>query len=100
VCCIDRLSWQALYDKGVSEPLVGIEYGPSFPISQIGEIIKKQAHLAPPELIDLYHQTVKKEYECGGTPAPDDQLSACHLELAEHIFKQHERFTNRVRFVE
>ena len=91
-------SFQAIFDRGVSKPSVGIEYGPSFPISQIGDIIKKQAHLAPPELINLYHQTVGEKYERGGTS--DDLLSAYHLELTEHIFNQHERFTNQVQFAE
>jgi len=91
-------SFRALFDRGVSEPSVGIDYGPSFPISQIWEVIKKQTHLAPPELITLYQRTSREKYERGGIS--DDLLSAYHLELAEHIFKQHERFTNRVRFVE
>ncbi|MBS1227200.1 MAG: hypothetical protein H6R17_477 [Proteobacteria bacterium] len=86
----------ALFDHGVSEPSVGIDYGPGFPISEIGEVIKKQAHLAPPELIVLYQRTSREEYERGGMA--DDELTAYHLELAEHIFNQHELLTNRVRF--
>lgn len=91
-------SFTALFDKGVSEPSVGIDYGPGFPITQIRDVLKKQAHLAPPELITLYQRTSREKYERGGMS--DDLLSAYHLELAEHIFNQHERFTNRVRFVE
>ena len=91
-------SFAALFDRGISKPTVGIEHGPSFPISQIGEIIKKQAHLAPPELIGLYQQTVREEYEQGNES--DDLLSEYHLQLAEHIFTQHEFFASRARFTE
>lgn len=89
-------AWVALFDRGVSDPTVGIDYGPGFPISRIGDIIKAKAHLAPPELIALYQRAFREEYERGGIA--DDELTTYHLELAKHIFNQHEFFTNRIRF--
>lgn len=91
-----KRGFHALFDRGISEPSVGIEHGSSFPSSQIGQVIKEQAHLASPELISLYQRTLREEYERGGIS--DDLLSAYHLELAEYIFRQHEHFTNLVRF--
>ncbi|HOI50895.1 MAG TPA: hypothetical protein PLN02_00830 [Azonexus sp.] len=88
-------AFQALFDKGTSEPSVGVDYGPGFPLSKIGGILKHQTHLAPGELISLYRTMSRDEYERIG--ASEDELFACHLEFLDHIFDEHRRLSERVR---
>lgn len=85
----------ALFDKGISEPSVGIDHGSGFPTSEVGNIIKRQTHLAPPKLVALYRIMSREEYESYGLS--EDELSACHLEFVEHVFSEHERLSKRVR---
>ncbi|SRR6266571_5824356 len=90
-----KYSFLALFDKGISKPSVGIDYGPGFPTRKIGDIIKQQTHLAPLELINIYRAMSREEYEC--YELSEDELSACHLEFIEHVFSEHERLSKRVR---
>jgi len=83
--------WHALFDRGVSEPSVGVEYGDSFPTSKIGETIKRSTHLASPILLALYKNAARDEIE-------GDAMSAAHLKLLDHIYNEHERLTNRLMF--
>lgn len=88
-------SFHALFDKGVSEPSVGVDYGSRFPTAKIEELLRQQTHLAQPVLIDRYRSMAREEYERGGMS--EDKLSACHLELVDHVFAEHERLANRIR---
>jgi hypothetical protein len=90
-----KRAFLALFDKGVSEPSVGTDYGSRFPTGKIEELLKRQTHLAQPALIRLYRSMSREEYERGGMS--EDELSACHLEFVDHVFAEHERLANRIR---
>jgi hypothetical protein len=80
--------WYALFDKGVSEPAVEVEYGDSYPTAAIGKILKDQAHLAPPRLLQLYRIVAREDFE--------REMSGAHLELIDYIHDEHERLSKRL----
>jgi hypothetical protein len=88
-------AFRALFDKGVSEPTVGVEYGKGFPTMEIEMLLKRQAHLVPPDLISLYQRMTRDVYERGGLS--EDELLPCHLDFVDHVFAEHKRLDRRVR---
>lgn len=83
--------FQALFDKGTSDPSGEVEFGGSFPIDKIGQILKKHTHLAPPKLLRLYSAATRSLYE-----EPGQEITAAHLSLIEHIHREHERLRKKI----
>ena len=80
------LGLKAIFDKQPIGPFAEVEFGGSFPLPQIINLVKGNERYCDRMLLDLITQADRARYE--EYPGQDNVTSA-ELSLYEHIMKQH-----------
>lgn len=83
------IAWQALGDRQISTS-AEMEYGSTFPLSQIKTLVRASPDCADGKLLNLVRQADRSHYE--DHPQYCEVTDAEYV-LAEHIFAEHERLS-------
>ncbi len=88
-----KRAWRALFDQQISSS-AEVEFGGDFPLSQIVELVKKEAEHADTELLSYVRRADRSRYEDASCPSMTDE----EFELFEHISNEHDRLRARTQW--